>query len=63
MAQVYHSRVHVFSSLMNTVVVYAYWTVQAGRDVHVKCMSALETSSTTGGHKMQCKLKREEGMN
>ena len=63
MAQVYHSRVHVFSSLMNTVVVYAYWTVQAGRDVHVKCTFALETSSTTGGHKMQCKLKREEGMN
>ena len=51
------------TSLINTVVVYAYWTGQAGRDVYVKGTFVLETSSTTGGHKMQCKLKREEGMN
>ena len=51
------------TSLINTVVVYAYWTGQAERDVYVKGTFVLETSSTTGGHKMQCKLKREEGMN
>ena len=53
--------VHVYTSLINTAVVYAYWTVQAGRNV--KSTFVLEKSSTTGGRKMQCKLKREEEMN
>ena len=32
-----HSASLTRSSLINTVVVYAYWTVQVGRDVYVRC--------------------------
>ena len=31
--------------------------------MYVNCTFVLETSNTTGGHKMQCKLKREVVMN